>query len=157
MRGWGVTGSDSQIYEEVKDDLVRYATALVGPDAAADVVSTVIVRVLSRSSLASLREPRPYLFRAVLHESISVQRRGGRWSAADTFVADHHDVPNLHPEVLDAVRDLPVRQRAATFLFYWAGCTVSETADLMGVGPGTVKRYLSLARTKLKEVLHART
>ena len=67
--------SDSQIYASLKDDLVRYATALVGPDSAGDVVSTVVVRVLARGSLGDLREPRAYLFRAVLNEATSTRRR----------------------------------------------------------------------------------
>ena len=68
-----------------------------------------------------------------------------------------HDEPNIHPEVIVAVLGLPVQQRAATYLIYWAGHTVTETSDLMGVGDGTVKRYLFLARNNLRGVLHART
>jgi RNA polymerase sigma-70 factor (ECF subfamily) len=151
-----VRDSDSQIYAELKDDLVRYVTALVGPDSAADVVSTVVVRVLSKGSLADLEEPRPYLFRAVLNEARSTARRSRR-NIDSTIAEAAADEPNIHPEVIVAVLGLPVRQRAATYLVYWAGHTVTETADLMGVGDGTVKRYLSLARNSLRGVLHAHT
>lgn len=152
--GLGVTASDSQVYESVKDDLIGYATALVGPDLAPDVVSTVVLRVLAKRQLIELENPRAYLFRAVLNEARKVGSRRTRkvtTGRSDVVI----DSPNLHPEVLTAVSELPVRQRAATFLVYWVGCTVHEVADLMGVGEGTVKRYLSLARTSLKEVLHA--
>ena len=149
-----MTRSDAQIYDEVKDDLVRYATALVGPHDAADVVSAVIVRVLAKRPLASLAEPRPYLFRAVLNEAATIRRRTVRAVPLEPIAAV--DEPNLRPEVLSAVMDLPVQQRAATFLFYWAGHTVAETALLMDIGEGTAKRYLSLARNTLKGVLHAR-
>ncbi|MGI9666215.1 MAG: RNA polymerase sigma factor [Acidimicrobiia bacterium] len=147
--------SDSQIYAELRDDLVGYATALVGPDLAADVVSTVMVRVLSRRPLTDLEEPRPYLFRAVLNEARTSARRprDADLRRIDAVV----DQPNLHPEVIEAVLGLPVQQRAVTYLIYWAGHTVTETADLMGVGDGTVKRYLFLARSSLRGVLHART
>jgi RNA polymerase sigma-70 factor (ECF subfamily) len=57
------------------------------------------------------------------------------------------------PEVLEAVLALPLGQRAATFLVYWADLSVAGTAELMGVRPGTVKRYLHLARAKLEGVL----
>ena len=43
----GVT--DREVYEEIAPDLMRYATALVGPDHAPDVVSTVVTRALHRS------------------------------------------------------------------------------------------------------------
>ncbi len=128
---------------------------LVGADLAADVLSTVVVRVLSRGPLADLNEPRPYLFRAVLNESRSSVRRSHRDSDRSINEAAL-DKPNIHPEVMDAVLGLPVRQRAATYLVYWAGNTVTEAADLMGVGDGTVKRYLFIARNSLKGVLHAR-
>jgi DNA-directed RNA polymerase specialized sigma24 family protein len=155
-RGIGVRVSDSQIYAELKGDLVRYATALVGPDFAADVVSTVVVRVLSRGTLSDLDEPRPYLFRAVLNEARSSAR--GRPRDSDMIITDAAlDEPNIHPEVIVAVLGLPAQQRAATYLVYWAGHTVTEASDLMGVGDGTVKRYLFLARNNLRGVLHART
>jgi DNA-directed RNA polymerase specialized sigma24 family protein len=60
---------------------------------------------------------------------------------------------NPQPHVIQAVLDLPPQQRAATYLVYWAGMTVAETADLMAIRPGTVKRYLHLARRTLKGVL----
>lgn len=59
------------------------------------------------------------------------------------------------PEVLAAVLALPVRQKAATYLVYWEGLSVQETARLMGIRPGTVKRYLYLARRVLKGALDA--
>ena len=59
---------DEQIYLNHRDDLIRYATVLVGPTAAEDVVSVVVMRVLSRRRLSDLAAPRPYLFRAVLNE-----------------------------------------------------------------------------------------
>lgn len=149
--------SDSQIYAALRDDLVGYAAALVGPDVAGDVVSIVVLRVLSSNgSLADLEEPRPYLFRGVLNEATSVWRCSQR-RVTSTATEAVQDEPNLHPEVMTAVLGLPVQQRAATYLVYWAGHTVAETAELMGVGAGTVKRYLSLARSRLKGVLHAST
>lgn len=153
-RGLVVTASDSQVYASVKDDLVRYATVLVGPDAASDVVSTVVLRVLARRRLVELDDPRSYLFRSVLNEARSMARQRGRlrvWGDR----GETEDSPNLLPEVAVAVARLPVRQRAATFLVYWMGFSVEQTASLMGVGVGTVKRYLSLARDNLREALHA--
>ena len=148
--------SDSQIYASLKDELVRYAAALVGPDAAADVVSTVILRILSTGSLGELREPRAYLFRAVYNEATSTRRLAAREVAGAVVEASRND-PDIDPEVLAAVLGLPVQQRAATYLVYWLGHTMAETADLMGLGEGTVKRYVSLARANLREALHAHT
>ncbi len=62
---------------------------------------------------------------------------------------------DAHPEVTAAVLGLPPQQRAATYLVYWADQSIQETAALMGVRPGTVKRYLHLARRRIKGVLDA--
>lgn len=141
--------SDTQIYRKHRDDLIRYATSLVGPDRAEDVLSTVVLRTLRRRSLADLDEARPYLFRAVLNES----RRVTRWSrhlelSDPTTVVDTSDL-----DVLDAVLHLPVRQRAAVYLVYWADMSIADAARYMGIGDGTLKRYLHLARRSLKGVL----
>ena len=140
---------DGQIYRKHRDDLIRYATSLVGPDKAEDVLSTIILRILRRRSLADLDDPRPYLFKAVLNESRSVMRfrRTVELTDPGTVVAE----PDL--DVLDAVLRLPVRQRAAIYLVYWADMSVADAARHMGVGSGTVKKYLHSARNSLKGVL----
>jgi len=48
---------------------------------------------------------------------------------------------------------LPARQRAAVYLVYWGDETIERTATLMGAAPGTVKRYLHMARRRLKGTL----
>ena len=141
--------SDGQIYRKHRDDLIRYATSLVGPDRAEDVLSTVVVRILKRRSLADLDDARPYLFKAVLNESRSVMRFRRTVELADPGTVVNS--PDL--DVLDAVLRLPVRQRAAIYLAYWADMSIADAARHMGVSAGTVKRYLHLARRSLKGVL----
>ncbi|GBE25571.1 RNA polymerase sigma factor [bacterium BMS3Bbin02] len=149
--GKSVSNSDSEIFRKHKDDLVRYAAALVGPDAADDVVSAVVLRLLERRSLSDLEDARAYLFRAVLNQARNVgSRRRPSFAVVD---AAQPPWPEPQPEVLSAVMNLPLRQRAATFLVYWADLSVAETSRLMGARPGTIKRYLYLARRSLKEVL----
>lgn len=141
---------DESIFRKNQDDLIRYATVLVGPTSAEDVVSTVVLRILARKQLQDLDEPRAYLFRAVLNECKTRRsRRRTHLSISDMGIVPADDP---EPDVLQAVLELPAQQRAATYLVYWAGMTVVETADLMGIRPGTVKRYLYLARRKLKGV-----
>ena len=156
-RGWDV--QDEAIWREVKDDLVRYATVLLGPIDAEDVVSTVVIRVLERGRLTSLEEPRPYLFRAVLNEARTRGRRqkvGRRVLESVAHGARLWDeMPDVRPEIVQAVGRLPVQQRAATFLVYWHDLSIEEAGRLMGVRPGTVKRYVFLARQTLKGVLDA--
>lgn len=151
---WPARGQDvddSAIWAKHKEELVRYATMLVGPDHAEDVLSTVVERVLRRrGSLSSLDDPRPYLFRSVLNESRGLLRRRHVDPWPDEVVAD---AVEHRPDVALAVGRLPDRQRAAVYLTYWRDLPVREVAELMGCRPGTVKRYLHLSRKKLGEVL----
>ena len=143
---------DETIYRKNRDDLIRYATVLVGPGGAEDVVSTVVLRILARRrGLDDLDEPRAYLFRAVLNECKTRLRRRRTHLSITEVGGIPADDPR--PHILQAVLDLPPQQRAATYLVYWTGLTVAETGDLIGIRPGTVKRYLHLARHTLKGVL----
>lgn len=144
---------DEAIYRENRDDLIRYAAVLVGPTSAEDAVSTVVLRVLARRRLVDLRDARPYLFRAVLNECRTRLARDRNHSTLANV--DGSKSVDPQPEVLVAVLALPARQRAATYLVYWAGMSIAEAALMMGIRPGTVKRYLYLARRSLKGVLDA--
>jgi len=146
---------DAGIYRRHCNELMGYATALVGPDEAADVLSTVILRILERRRVGDLDEPRPYLYRAVLNQARSVLRRRSAhpWVELTEAGAGTNPGPEVDPDVIAAVAALPARQRAATYLVYWQGCTTAEAADLMGAAPGTVGRYLHLARRSMRRVL----
>lgn len=149
----GLGVSDADIYAEVRLDLMRYATALVGVSDAADLVSAVVLRVLERhGGLTALDDPKPYLMRSVLNEARMRHRSWTRNRRAVAAMAGGHVDP-VHDHVLELVMDLPPRQRAAVFLAYYEQYTPKEIAQLMGCRPGTVRRYLFLARRKLKEVL----
>lgn len=144
--------SDEDVYMKVKDDLVRYATFLVGPNQAEDVVSTVVLRRLQRGSLADLADARAYLFRAVLNEANGLRRSG----PIDHLGGFDLSVPGVDAAALDVARallGLPVRQRAVVYLTYWMGFTTREASQMMRIGDGTAKRYLHLARRKLRKAL----
>jgi len=142
--------SDADVYIKYRNDLLRYATSLVGPDQAEDVVSTVVLRTMRGQGLAELDRPHAYLMKGVLNESRSVWRRP---STVPLLESDGLQLPVEIVETLDALWRLPVRQRAAAFLFYWEDRTVADIAELMGVRDGTVKRYLHNARQRLKRGL----
>lgn len=105
---------------------------------------------MSRRHLTELEKPHAYLMKGVLNESRSVWRRA---SAEPLSGADVGHLPVEVVETLDLLWELPVRQRAAAFLFYWEDRTVAEIAELMCVRPGTVKRYFHNGRQRLKRSL----
>jgi RNA polymerase sigma-70 factor (ECF subfamily) len=145
--------SDREIYEELRDSLMRFAGSLVGPNDAADLVSEVVVATLQRQRLESLRSPRAYLMQAMVNRARSRARRRAREDSAlaqqrvDDPIPDHSDAVS---DVSGLLAGLPVRQRAAVYLVYWEDLEPIEAARMMGVSPGTLRRYLYLARRKLE-------
>jgi RNA polymerase sigma-70 factor (ECF subfamily) len=61
------------------------------------------------------------------------------------------DLPDV--DLRRALRRLPVRQREAVVLHYWADLDVAGCAAAMGVSTGAVKRHLSRARERLASEL----
>ena len=145
--------SDETIYTKHKDDLIRYATVLVGSGEAEDVLSMVVLKTLERRSLADLDDARAYLFRAISNEAKSGARRRRTAEAVPVPPASSVQLAEPDDEVAAALRTLPPRQLAAVFLVYWEDLTIKDAARTLGASTGTVKRYLYLARRKLKGLI----
>lgn len=144
------------VYREHRDELMRFATALVGPDDAPDVFSAALVKVFSAASFAAVTNKRAYLYRVVFNEANRLRRR--RTRRPDIEVRGSHPeywrMPALHPEVAAAVRGLSVQQRAVIYLTYWVDLTPAQVAERLHVSEGSVRRHLARARARLREVLH---
>jgi len=155
----GVELSDGELYRKHADDLTRFATGLVGPADAADVVSEAVLGWLASPRWALVRDKRAYLYRAVYYEATSFHRTSNRRRSREERTAsrDRVDVPDVRPEVLAAVSRLSVQQRAVIVLTYWDDLDPPAIAALLGISDGAVRRHLARARSRLKEILDADT
>lgn len=146
---------DEEIYAKHADALVRFATGLVGPTDAPDVVSDAVIRAMTSRKWPSVNNHRAYLYRSVANEAKmhhrSTMRRRAREAREYSDEASY--LPEIRPEVLEAVGRLSSRQRASVFLTYWEGLTPPEVAARLGVSEGSVKRHLARARNRLKGML----
>jgi RNA polymerase sigma-70 factor (ECF subfamily) len=149
--------SIEEAYRKWGDDLVRYATALVGPADAADLVADAFATVLQRGAQrwVEVREPRGYLFRAVSNQAHMLRRGRGRRERRElAWPADEVQSELLaDPSVRATLDRLSVQQRAVVFLTYWEDLSVPQVAALLDVSEGAVKRQLARARSTLREVL----
>ena len=147
-------------YEQYAEDLVRYARLLVPRFAAADVVADTFADLLRTpdGAWSNARNPKAFLFGAVanrarMHHRQDTRRRErerqvvAMRSAADVIVDDPPD------ELLEALLQLSVQQRAVTYLTYWHDMSVSDVAETLGVRDGTVRRQLARARARLRGTL----
>jgi RNA polymerase sigma-70 factor (ECF subfamily) len=150
-----VREEDGELYEKHAGELTRFATVLVGPSGAEDLVSAAMLRVFSSPAWPAAVDARAYLFRAVLLEARQQHRSTQRRLRRERRLAgvDVEQSPPVRPEVLDALRRLTVRQRAAVYHFYWADLPIDEIARLLEVSDRTVERELAAARKRMEVLL----
>jgi len=151
------------LYRAHRLALVRLARLLVDDTAAAeDVVQDVFVKLhnkgfILRESTAAMA----YLRTAVINNSRSVLRRRQterrHSSAIDEPKTDGADSAIVlaaeHREVLDAVNQLPQRQREVMVLRYWSELSEAEIASALSISQGAVKSHASRAMNKLEGLL----
>ena len=148
--------SREEIYRIHVMDLTRFATSLVGPSDAGDVVQGAVVRAMWSENWSSVRDHRAYLYRAVLNEARMLARSSARRRVREQRTAVRvatHEL-EFRPDVAEAVGRLSVQQRATVFLTYWEGLTQDEVGERLGISIGSVKRHLSRARSRLKDSIH---
>jgi len=147
--------TDRDVYDKYADELQRFASALVGPSGAEDVVADALIRAFGSSNWPVVENKRAYLYRAVLNQARSVHRATQRRLAREAVTArdDRYEPSPVRAEVLDAVRRLSVRQRAVVFLTYWADLQPDAIAGELRITPRTVQRDLRSAHSRLEVLL----
>ncbi len=147
--------TDEEIYRKHADDLVRFATGLVGPFDAADVVTDACLRAFRSRGWPEVVNHRAYLYRSVFNQARSHHRSALRRRVRELRAAGPATAPpqEVDVDVLAAVDRLSVQQRAAVVLTYWEDLAPRDVASRLGVSEGSVKRHLARARARLKELL----
>ena len=155
-----MTPSDTELYRAHADELTRYATVLVGPDDAPDVVTDAVLAAFGSSGWRDVEHPKAYLYRAVLNTAKSRYRSGGRRRRRDhLYSVQPNPVPQPQTAVDQAVdvrRALSVlstQQRAVVYLTYWEDQRPSDIATTLDVREGTVRKQLARARAQLRKVI----
>jgi RNA polymerase sigma factor (sigma-70 family) len=150
-----VTLSRGEVYEKYADNLVRFATGLVGPSDSQDVVATAVMRAMWSRQWPAVHNQRAYLYKAVLNEARMHHRGAIRRRARELRALDPISVapPEIRPEVLEAVERLNFRQRAVVFLTYWEDLPGPEIAHRLGLSESSVHRYLRHAEARLRGIL----
>lgn len=144
-----------RLWRQHAAELMRFATVLVGPSDAHDVVVDAFLRGVQAVGAGAVDNERAYLFRAVANRALDLRRsRDRQWRRDLASVGPAAEAePDSFVDVRRAVASLSVRQRAVVYFVYWDDRTEQETAELLGVSPGTVRRHLVRARTHLRKGL----
>ena len=150
------TEARSDLYRRHAIELTRFATSLVGPNHAHDVVSEAVMQAMWSDRWGEVLNPRAYLYQAVLNAARMHHRSTSRRRRRESMAArpDTSPGPDAAVDVWDALGHLSIRQRAVIFLTYWEDLSEGDIAYRLDVSERSVRRYLAKARDQLREALH---
>jgi RNA polymerase sigma-70 factor (ECF subfamily) len=151
-----------ELFREHYAFMYRAARALLGrPADAEDVVQHLFLKFVQRELCPEVRKnPRGYLYRAAIHQSLNVIRSRNR--RRETDGVEQLDVPepstgrvndNIRGKLLDALSKLPAATLEILILRYEHGYTDAEIAGMLGHRRGKVAMILSRSRARLQELM----
>jgi RNA polymerase sigma-70 factor (sigma-E family) len=140
-----------------QDGFVRAAFLLTGDFARAeDLVQEALIKAALRWGSLRDGQPEAWIRTVIYRENVSLWRRTRR----ERLTAEPPDAGQVSGTGdLDAALSLHValatlthKQRATLLLRYVEDLSVEETARVLGVTPGTVKRQAAVARQRLRDL-----
>jgi RNA polymerase sigma factor (sigma-70 family) len=146
---------DEDLWRRHADELLRFATVLVGPTDAYDVVADVMLRAADHVGSPDVVNKRAYLFRAVANR-VTDQRRSQlrRWRRDLAAIGPASTAqPDDFADVRRAVATLSPMQRAVVYFTYWEDLPERAIAEMLQLSPGTVHHALDRARAILRKAL----
>jgi len=138
------------VYRQEGDRLWRALIAFGGdPDLASDAVAEAFAQALRRGS--GINDLPAWVWRAAFRIAAGELKR--RPLTSDRIPDRGYLPPTADLDLLDALAQLPDKQRAAVILFYYADAPVREIARRTGMSQISVRANLSRGRKRLKELL----
>lgn len=157
------------VYEEYFSQIYNYVYyKLLNRENAEDIVSQVFMKVLKNLHLFDSEKAsmKTWLFRITDHTLIDHYRKTRPTSSIDdenagfenTLSVDFEEEYNriLNPKrrmVLDAIRDLPEKDRTFIYYRYFMNISNREIAQRMQMNENTVSAIMARARNKLRQIL----
>lgn len=156
--------TDEELYVKYSDSLVRFATSVVGPSDAEDVMVEGVLNAFGSRRWPTVENKPAYLYRCVLNAGRMHLRAAARRRVREARSWRRENLPEslklqpsgsfVSPEVHAAMSNLSARQRAVIHLTYWEDLDETETADCLGIAVGSVRQHLHRARRKIGRHLH---
>jgi len=147
----------AEFYAGSRDDCLRTVLAAVGDvDKAQDLVAEAFARAwASWRKVSRHPAPRAWVVRTALNLSVSSWRRHRR-----ELPLTGHDAPadglassRVDTELAAVLRRLPARQRQVVVLRIFLDLDTAQTAEVLGIAPGTVTAHLARALAALRTEL----
>jgi RNA polymerase sigma factor (sigma-70 family) len=168
---WSLTDPDAfaELFHRHSGEIGRYVTRRIGPGIAEDIVAeTFLVAFRRRDSYDGSRtDARPWLYgiatnvmrrhrRDEVRALRALERTGSDPVMTESF-ADRVDGQVSAAEtsrlLAPALARLNAGQRDVLLLTAWAGLTLDQIAEVLGIPHGTARSRLNRARTKIRAAL----
>lgn len=145
--------------------LLRAAFLLTGDQQLAeDLVQSALARTLRAwNRLQRTENAEAYTRKIMYHLQVRSWKRRARQRQVDRLAASRVDLPDNTAGIADqlavqqALRTLPIRQRAVVVLRFFEDRSVSETAQLLDCSEGTVKSQTAKALQRLRTQIRSRS
>ena len=143
-------------FDDNRDDVLGFLTALVGPVEADDAFQeTWIAALRAYPRLRADSNLRAWVLTIARRKAIDLHRARGRRAFPSDDLPEQAapPAPDRQPELWRAVGVLPERQRAAVFLRFAGDLTHRDIAAVMDASEDAVRKNVSDGLKKLKETL----
>ncbi|MFP7297183.1 RNA polymerase sigma factor [Neobacillus niacini] len=147
----------SDLYEKLKDDLLRFAKSIARHEQEAlDLIQDAMVKSLNEPNLLSLPvyKQRAWFFRVMKNRLIDDRRKEQRltqWEEDFDFSIQEAGVSHL--EVTELLARLPQELSDLIFKKYWLGLSSQEIGEQLKIPASTVRYKLHLAIKRLRTIL----
>jgi RNA polymerase sigma-70 factor, ECF subfamily len=140
-----------RVYREEGDRMWRAVLAFAGdPEVAADSVAEAFAQALRRGE--AIRDPGRWVWRAAFRIAAGELKR--RRTTTERGQSQGWNALDMEAmELIDMLKRLPPKQRAALALHYGAGYPVREVASIIGSTSAAVRVHLSRGRRRLRELM----
>ncbi len=142
-------GEIERLYREAGDRLWWAVLAFASDrEVASDAVAEAFAQALRRGD--EIRSPKQWVWRAAFRIAAGELKRR---RASVPLEEGWYEMQEPARELMEALRTLSEKQRAAVVLHHLAGYPVTEIAPIIGSTPAAVKVHLSQGRRRLRRLL----
>lgn len=140
-----------RLYREQGDRMWRAVLAFAGDhEVASDAVAEAFAQALRRGD--AIRDPARWVWRTAFRIAAGMLKQQ-RKIGPEQDIGDSYELESSVRELVEALRRLSPRQRAAVVLHHAAGYPVREVAAILGSTPSAVKVHLKRGRDRLRQSL----
>lgn len=149
-RGWHA--QVEQIYRQEGQRLWKAVLLFSGdPDLSSDAVAEAFAQALARGEV--IRALDRWVWRTAFR--LAAGELKARRKVSSKAQETSYEMLDPFPEVLDLMKRLSAKQRAALILHHYAGYPLAEVARIVGSTPAAVGVHLHRGRRRLRNLLEA--